>query len=100
MNSSCAAAVLVLPVQSLLPPCMPPLKGGVPLLMLCDGISSSSSQTPLCFNAGLLLPCTFLTPAPFLGSLFLSICWVIIIIFFCKFLFERFAIVNKENKTF
>lgn len=30
MNSLCAAAVLVLPVQSLLPPCMPPLKGGAP----------------------------------------------------------------------
>lgn len=62
MNSLCAAAVLVLPVQSLLLLACLPSKEGLPLLVLCNGIPCSSSQTLLCFNAGLLLPCTFLNP--------------------------------------
>lgn len=63
MNALRAAAVLVLPVQSsLLPRMPPPREGGVPLFELCDGVPCFSSQTPLCFNAGLFLPCNFLTP--------------------------------------
>lgn len=40
-------------------------------------------------------------PAPFLGSMFpVHLLGYYNYIFFCKFLFEHFVIVNKENETF